>query len=136
MNRRLVSCALAVTVVVGLAGCSGGSNQSVADACASLNEPLSEVVTVLQDTSNSLDTDPQGAVDAWTQLAVTFGTLTATVSNTEVKEALDATRQDVAAVRDVLQQLVDGDTTSEASLEAAKAEMQESLSSLASLCQS
>lgn len=142
MNRRIVACAVALMGVLSATGCSGtstgtpttASTQSVADACVSLNEPLQDVVAVLQETTASTDTDPQAAVDAWTQLAVTFGQLSSSVGNADVKAAVEDTRRDVAALRDVLQNEVDGATTSEVQVASATAAMQESLSALATLC--
>ena len=157
MNRRLAVLMITGAAVFGLTACAGGSGddspaapsssaaaeqpaetttseQSVAEACLSMAGPLQDAATTMSGLADA-GSDPQSAVDAWTALVDAYQSVSASVTNEEVKGASVTVHEDTAAVRDAIAKIyVDGDTAAVEELVTATTDMQASLTALTELC--
>lgn len=159
MNRRIIALTIVAIAALGLTGCSGSSNtdpgksepaasapadqkespaaeaeQSVADACVAIAGPLADASQKMAGLSNAAS-DPQAAVDVWTELAKGFENAATTVSNADVKAATAKVSETVAAVRDQIKKVfVDKDTSAMTAYTQATTDMQTAYSAMTKLC--
>lgn len=112
------------------------SDQSVADACSSVQSKIEDATTAVSDIdmSNAAN-DPQGTVATFTETAEAIGAAADSVSNNEVKTAVSTVYEDLIALRDVVSKvLVDGDMAAASGLTSAVTDVQTSAQELATLC--
>lgn len=112
------------------------SDQSVADACSSVQSKIEDATTAVSDIdmSNAAN-DPQGTVETFTETAEAIGAAADSVSNNEVKTAVSTVYEDLIALRDVVSSvLVDGDMAAASGLTSAVTDVQTSAQELATLC--
>ncbi|PSL36996.1 hypothetical protein CLV49_0599 [Labedella gwakjiensis] len=112
------------------------SDQSVADACSSVQSKIEDATTAVSDIdmSNAAN-DPQGTVQTFTETAEAIGAAADSVSNNEVKTAVSTVYEDLIALRDVVSSvLVDGDMAAASGLTSAVTDVQTSAQELATLC--
>lgn len=164
-NRRIIGLVASVAVLFGLTGCSGDSSpdetaaaapaettsaapveettpaaeessQTVQEACLAMSGPLADASIAMAESAQAGTSDPQTAVDVWTDLASGFETIAAEVQNAEVKAAATTAHADIAAVRDAMQKVfVDGDMGAMDEYTAAAESMNESYTALLEFCQ-
>lgn len=157
MNRRLVALTIATVAVLGLTACSGspsasespsadagssapaedqGSEQSLADACAQAGAQVEEATTGLTQLDVAAATaDPQGTIAKYTEAAEAVGAVVDSISNSEVKTALNAFHEDFTSMGDVLSKvLIDQDPSAVTELSSVVAEIQESAGAVGELC--
>ncbi len=105
------------------------------EACASFTEPIAKASDELSDMASDAAADPEGAVDAWSQVVDTYESAVAGVSNAEVQAAARAAADNLAELRDAMEKaFVDKDATAMGVFTEATAAFQESQSELMELC--
>lgn len=157
MNRRLVALTIATVAVLGLTACSGSSSssegsseeagnsapaedqnneQSLAEACAQAGAQVEEATTGLTQLDVAAATaDPQGTIAKYTDAAEAVGNIVDSISNSEVKAALNAFHEDFTSMGDVLSKvLIDKDPSAAAELGSLVSEIQESAGAVGELC--
>lgn len=160
-NRRLIGLVAAVAVAFSLTGCSGDSvpaettsaavaaapaettapaaeesSQTVQEACLAMSGPLAEASLAMAESAQAGTSDPQTAVDVWTDLASGFETIADEVQNAEVKAAATLAHADIASVRDAMKKVyVDNDMGAMDEYTAATESMNESYTALLEFCQ-
>lgn len=136
MNRRILAITAAFALPLGLAACGGdgasAEGQSVDEACAAIADPLNEAASSL----NAVDpTDPEAATSALTTVADAYKSAVSSVTNTEVKSAVQTAEADLTAVTELMGKVLeDPASATEAELTAADQKMQASQNALLSLC--
>lgn len=158
MLKTLAGVVVSIFTLIGLAGCSGAaptpaasatssqpagqpppapggsSGQSVNEACLSMAQPMAEASDAISKLASGAS-DPQRAVDTWTELVKAYQKVEASVTNTEVKTAVAAITKDVTAVRDAIKKVyVDKDTSSMDDFSKASQSMSTSLAALTKVC--
>ncbi|MFK0401191.1 hypothetical protein ACIQTT_02570 [Microbacterium sp. NPDC090225] len=158
MKRQIAAWTIAVVAVLGIAGCSStpgadadkdttsssessapaeqSTDQSVADACASVGTQISGVATELSSLDMSAAmSDPEGTVATFTETVDAIGAAAESVSNQEVKDAVTAVHEDFTSLRDLLKRvLVDQDTSAAAEASTLTTDIQESTQAFSTLC--
>lgn len=164
MFRRLAMSSVALLAIIGLSACSSGgdtpaqptpetnteteskdkeeekaeeeapSEQSVAEACVAVAEPLAEAGTNMAELANATS-DPQTAVDAWTLMVGAFDELSSSVTNPEVSGVVKTVAADTTLVRDTMQKaLVDLDAAAVGQFAEAQTAFSSSYQELITLC--
>lgn len=101
-----------------------------------MSSPLAEASLAMAESAQAGTSDPQTAVDVWTDLANGFEAIADEVQNAEVKAAATTAHEDIAAVRDAMQKVyVENDMGAMDEYTAATEEMNESYTALMELCQ-
>ena len=112
------------------------SSQTIQEACLAMSGPLAEASLAMAESAQAGTSDPQTAVDVWTDLASGFETIADEVQNAEVKAAATMAHADIASVRDAMQKVyVDNDMGAMDEYTAATERMNESYTALLELCQ-
>lgn len=112
------------------------SEQTVQEACLAMAGPMAEASTAMAESAQASVSDPQTAVNVWTDLANGFETIAADAQNAEVKTAATAAHADIAAVRDAMQKVfVDQDMGAMGEYTTATENMNTSYTALLELCQ-
>jgi hypothetical protein len=97
---------------------------------------MAEASTAMAESAQASVSDPQTAVNVWTDLANGFETIAADAQNAEVKTAATAAHADIAAVRDAMQKVfVDQDMGAMGEYTTATENMNTSYTALLELCQ-
>lgn len=76
------------------------SDESTADACMKLAAPMTEAASTISEASQQVTTDPQKAVEAWQALTDAYKSASSSISNADVKNAVDDLAKDTQAVTD------------------------------------
>ncbi|MHA6511533.1 hypothetical protein [Tessaracoccus sp. Z1128] len=114
-----------------------GTEQSVAEACMSMAEPIAEAGEKLSEIASVGTGDPQSAVDSWSTLVDAYRSVADTVTNPEVKAAAIAVRDDLATLRDAMEKAyVDQDMGAMSEFTDATSAWQASQTELQTLCAS
>lgn len=125
MNRTITALALTAVALFGLTACTGttapstssgvsqpgvdsGSEQSVADACALIQETI---VDATGDFENAQGGDPAAVVEAMKTAAGKLAEASSQVTNAEVAALLPSLQEMFQRTSDVMQALVDGDAS-------------------------
>ncbi len=108
--------------------------QSVAEACTAIAEPMTQASEELRDVAAST-TDPEAAVEAWSTVVEAYESAADNVSNAEVEAAVNTASEDLAELRDALQKAyVEKDADAMGLYTDAVAAFQESQTELMDLC--
>ncbi|NLE96691.1 MAG: hypothetical protein GX596_01710 [Propionibacterium sp.] len=116
---------------------AAGTGQSLSDACLSMAGPMAEASAAMSELASVATSEPQAAVDAWTEMVNAFRSVADSVTNDEVKQAVTVVHDDIADVRDGLQLIfVDGDMSAMQEYTVDVEEFQTSYTELMELCTS
>ncbi|MDI6023243.1 hypothetical protein QBL02_06765 [Leucobacter sp. UT-8R-CII-1-4] len=149
-TRKLSIFFVTAIAAVSLAACSAGpsedkapadantsapaSETTVKQACLDMTGPLNEASQGMTEAASASATNPQAAVDAYTTLADSFASISASSGNAEVADAAAAVAGDFTAARDALQKVVDGDLSAVSEVTEALTPLQASYNDLMTLC--
>ena len=112
------------------------SGQTADEACLAMIGPMSEANNAMLESAQSSASDPQTAVNMWSDLANGFEEIATDTVNPEVKAAATTAQADIASVRDAIQKVfVDEDMGAMGEYTTALEEMSESYTALMELCQ-
>jgi len=112
-----------------------GTEQSVAEACLSMADPIAEASEKLSEIASVGTGDAQSAVDSWSTLVEAYRSVADTVTNPEVKAAAIAVRDDLAELRDAMEKVyVDQDMGAMSEFTDATSAWQASQTELQTLC--
>ncbi len=159
MNRRIAAVALASVALLGLTACTGssdpahrsasytavpddgdgskgsdgsGDGQSVADACALVQDTITSAGKEFEDASSG---DPSQVVDAMKSAAQRLADVAPQVTNSEVAELLPALQDMFAKISEALEGVVKGDLSKAGELDEVGTSLQGTIEKFQSLCQ-
>lgn len=151
MNRRIAALTIAAVAVFGLTACtaspatdraprsseaanpSDGDGQSVADACALIQETISDAT---QEFSDSSADDPAAVVEAMKSAAQKLEDAASQITNDDVAAVLPDLQDMFATTAEVMQGIVEGDVSKIGELAAIGDEFQETSQRFQELCAS
>ena len=110
------------------------SDTTVKQACLDMSAPLNEASQGMTEAAAASATNPQAAVDAYTTLADSFASISASSGNAEVADAAATVAADFTKTRDALQKVVDGDLSAVSEVTEALTPLQNSYNELMTLC--
>lgn len=144
MPRRTIAVAAAAVALLALAGCTApggseddaasgvpGSDQSVSDACARIDDVLARATTGLQEMSSD---DPAASAQALRTISDGLGSAAADIGNADVAALLPDLRTAFASAADSMEAVAGGETDRATALGDALSDVRGSVERFGELC--
>lgn len=151
MSRRVIALAIAAAALLGLTACTGSpaadgstasqpaggadgegdGGQSVADACALVQDTITEATDEFEEAASA---DPAAVVEAMKSASEKLGALASQITNDQVAAVLPSLEEMFAEVSEIMSAIVEGDLTKIDDLTAIGESFQQTTESFQELC--